>query len=211
MAVQHDIICPWDGWRLVKLLGRGTYGRVYLFKREEYGITFYSAIKHISIPADLNQIDDHYTENMAKDAGTMKIHCTQILQSYMNEININVELRGHTNFVSYYDQQIIPCEDGPGYDIYILMEYLTNLNSFLRQRPLTLADVLSLGEDICAALSVLQKRKLIHRDIKPENIFIGKDGNFKLGDFGIVKSLDESVAKMSAQGTLTFMAPELVR
>ncbi|MCL1974807.1 MAG: protein kinase, partial [Firmicutes bacterium] len=101
--------------------------------------------------------------------------------------------------------------DEPGYDIYIKMEYLVNLNNYLRQYPLTLGDALRLGIDICTALSVLQKRNLIHRDIKPENIFINRDGNFKLGDFGIVRSLDESVSRMSARGTPPFMAPELAR
>jgi len=88
MAAQSEIICPWDGWTLVKLLGRGTYGRVYLYKRVEYGITFYSAIKHISIPADLNQIDDLSADGTSTDAVTMKVHCTQLLQSFMNEINV---------------------------------------------------------------------------------------------------------------------------
>ena len=211
MPDQHKIICPWSGWNLVRLLGQGTYGRVYLFKREEYGNTYFSAIKHISIPTDYNQTVNLFAEGLATDAITMKAYYTQLLQSFMNEININVELRGHINFVSYDDHQIIPCKEGPGYDIFIKMEYLSNLNSFLQQNPLKLADILRLGEDICTAMSVLQKRNLIHRDIKPENIFINKNGDFKLGDFGIVRSLDESVTRMSAWGALSFMAPELTR
>jgi len=210
MTDQHEINCPWDGYSFVKLLGQGTYGSVYLFKREEYGNTYFSAIKHISIPVDYSQIDEIYTKEMAKDDATLKTYYSRQLESLTNEININMELRGHTNFVFYDDHQIIPHKDGHGYDIYIKMEYLTNLSDYLPQHALSLADVLHLGEDICAALSVIQKRKLIHRDIKPENIFINENGFFKLGDFGIVRTLDESTSKMSARGALQFMAPELI-
>ena len=209
MADQVDIYCPWSGWSLVRLLGQGTFGRVYLFKREEYGNTYFCAVKHVSIPTYSNQADDLFAEGLATDSVSLQAYLTQLLESFMNEVNINVELRGHTNFVSYDDHQIIPRKDRPGYDIYIKMEYLTNLNTYLRQHPLTLADALRLGEDICSAMSVLQKRNLIHRDIKPENIFINKAGNFKLGDFGIARSLDEAVIRMSARGTRTFMAPEM--
>lgn len=211
MTDQHGIESPWPDWNLVRLLGRGTYGKVYLYKREEYGNTYYSAIKHISIPTDQHQKDALFAEGLATNAVTMKAYCNQLLESFMGEININAELRGHTNFVSYDDHQIIPLKDEPGYNIYIKMEFLTNLGTYLRRHSLTLEDVLQLGVDICSALSVLQKRNLIHRDIKPENIFINKDGDFKLGDFGIVRSLDESVTRMTARGTLTFMAPELMR
>ncbi|MCL2881164.1 MAG: serine/threonine protein kinase, partial [Treponema sp.] len=192
-------------------MGQGTYGRVFLFKREEYGKTYFCAIKHISIPTYPKQEEDLFAEGLATDNASLHAYCAQLLESFMSEVSINVELRGHSNFVSYDDHQIIPRKGGPGYDIYIKMEYLTNLNTYLRQHPLTLADALRIGEDICTALSVLQRRNLIHRDIKPENIFINEDGNFKLGDFGIARSLDEAVTRMSARGTLTFMAPELVR
>ena len=211
MPDQHKIVSPWPGWSLDRLLGQGTYGRVYLFKREEYGNTYFTAIKHIAIPTDQNQKEGFFAEGLVTDAISLQAYCTQLLESFMGEINVNVELRGHTNFVSYDDHQIIPAKDGPGYDIYIKMEYLTNLRTFIPENQLTLGDVLRLGTDICTALSVLQKRNLIHRDIKPENIFINKNGDFKLGDFGIVRSLDEFVTRMTARGTLTFMAPELAR
>ena len=211
MSDQRDILCPWNGWTFVRLLGHGTYGKVFLFKREDYGKTFFAAIKHITIPTYPKQADDLFAEGMATDKATLQAYCEQLLESFMSEVSINVELRGHSNFVSYDDHQIIPRKDEPGYDIYIKMEYLTNLNTYLRQRPLALSDALRIGEDICTALSVLQRRNLIHHDIKPENIFISEAGSFKLGDFGIARSLDEAVTRMSARGTLTFMAPELIR
>ncbi|MDR1157007.1 MAG: protein kinase [Oscillospiraceae bacterium] len=206
-----QFVCPWDGWRFVRLLGQGTYGKVYLVAKQEYGGTYYAAIKHISIPGGANQVEDIFSEGLASDDATLRAYCSQVLETFITEINVNVELRGHTNFVSYDDHKIIQKENVPGYDIYIKMECLTNLNEYMRCKPLMLIDVLSIGEDIGNALAVLQKRKLVHRDVKPENIFINSDGDYKLGDFGIVRTLNESATRMSARGTVMFMAPELTR
>lgn len=52
------------------------------------------------------------------------------------------------------------------------------------------AEIIKIGRDICAALVLCHGKDILHRDIKPENIFYNKDGNYKLGDFGISKILD---------------------
>jgi NIMA (never in mitosis gene a)-related kinase len=44
---------------------------------------------------------------------------------------------------------------------------------------------------VCKGLSVLHKMKIIHRDLKLKNIFITKEGNMKIGDFGISREVDE--------------------
>ncbi|MCL1816537.1 MAG: hypothetical protein FWG43_02910, partial [Clostridiales bacterium] len=99
MTDQQGITCPWPGWNLVKLLGSGTYGKVYLFKREEYGHAYYSAIKHITIPTDHNQVDALFAEGIATNEDTLKDYCTELLESFMGELSINAFLRGHKNFV----------------------------------------------------------------------------------------------------------------
>lgn len=67
-----------------------------------------------------------------------------------------------------------------------------------------------LGKDICIALEECEKRKILHRDIKPENIFIDSDGNFKIGDFGVARQLENISTTMSQKGTYNYMAPEVV-
>ncbi|MBR4867734.1 MAG: protein kinase, partial [Clostridia bacterium] len=49
----------------------------------------------------------------------------------------------------------------------------------------------------------------IHRDIKPENIFVNDLGNYKLGDFGIARKLENKTAGLSQKGTFNYMAPEV--
>ena len=44
----------WGEWHIKELIGRGTFGAVYKAEKEEYGNTYTSAIKHISIPSELH-------------------------------------------------------------------------------------------------------------------------------------------------------------
>ena len=63
---------------------------------------------------------------------------------------------------------------------------------------------------VSLALKHIHERKVIHRDLKCENIFLTKDNLVKIGDFGIAKSLKQSIEKMkSVVGTPYYMSPEI--
>jgi NIMA (never in mitosis gene a)-related kinase len=54
-------------------------------------------------------------------------------------------------------------------------------------------------------------RRIVHRDIKTANIFLNKNKEIKIGDFGISKSLDQSVMAATAMiGTPYYLSPEMV-
>jgi len=64
---------------------------------------------------------------------------------------------------------------------------------------------------IFKGLEFLHERRLLHRDIKPENILHSMNGKVKLTDFGISKSLDQTLAMAGTfMGTTTYMSPERV-
>ncbi len=44
---------------------------------------------------------------------------------------------------------------------------------------------------VSTALQYIHSLEIVHLDIKPENILIGKEGHYKLGDFGIARHIDE--------------------
>lgn len=71
--------------------------------------------------------------------------------------------------------------------------------------------MIRLGIDICKALELCQKYNVIHRDIKPENIFVSGSGDFKLGDFGIARTIERASSGLSKKGTYNYMAPEVYR
>ena len=193
MTDIHSFEPIFGAWYVDGLLGEGSYGTVYKATRSEYGNTFFSAIKHISI----------------KD--TPDVSAEQQARALSREININYQLRGESHFVSYEDSTFLNKPDGNGVDVFIRMELLTSLVQHMRQTPLAENDVLRLGMEICLALESLEHRKIIHRDIKPENIFINDQGSYKLGDFGVARSLGATTSGMTVAGTFNYMAPEIYR
>ena len=69
---------------------------------------------------------------------------------------------------------------------------------------------MQLGIDICRALEICERRDVIHRDIKPDNIMMSEFGNFKLGDFGIARTMEKTMSASMA-GTDWYMAPEVAK
>ena len=201
----------WGEWRSVRLLGQGAYGKVYLMEKVEMGTRYYAAVKHISLPAESGESEALYAEGLVSDAETLNDYYQQVLESLMTEINVNYRLKGNTNIVSYEEHRVIPKQGEPGYDIFIKMELLTSLHEYIRHNAMTVGDVVKLGEDICTALTVLRREKVIHRDIKPGNIFVNSGGDYKLGDFGVARTMERTVSSMSVKGTFSFMAPEVAR
>lgn len=210
MGDIHSFEPFWGEWRVQDVLGRGAYGTVYKIEKRELGERYFAALKHIPIPAEQDGIGTFGGES-EDVTGTVQDHYRDLLNSLLAEIKINNQLKGYTNIVSYEDHQVLPRSDGMGYDIFIKMELLDSLPEMIRQRDLTVADVVRLGQEICVALTVLQKRKIIHRDIKPANIFMNAGGDFKLGDFGVAKIMERASEGMSIRGTLSYMAPEVNR
>ena len=196
-------------WYVESLIGTGSFGRVYRICRDELGSRFYSAMKYISIPSDAAEIRQLRLDGM--DAESISTYYTELTKNITEETKLMSRLRGNTNIVSFEDSKVIPKPGGIGYDIFIKMELLTSLSSRILSAPLTKAETVKLGTDICAALELLRKFGIIHRDIKPDNIFVSDAGAFKLGDFGVARQLEKTAGFMSKKGTYNYMAPEVYR
>ena len=72
----------------------------------------------------------------------------------------------------------------------------------------SIEEVVRLGIAVAEALAYAHRCGILHRDVKPSNIFVGKDGQVKLGDFGLACLAEEGSSDKS--GTKRFMAPELL-
>ncbi|MGO5113765.1 protein kinase domain-containing protein [Candidatus Avoscillospira sp. LCP25S3_F1] len=199
----------WGEWNTVRLLGQGSYGKVYLMQKTELGNQYLAAVKHISLPSQPGEQESLYAEGIVSDESSLQEYYTQVLNTLLTEINVNYRLKGNTNIVSYEAHTILPKVHEPGYDIFIKMELLTSLSEQIAKQPIRLWDVLKLGEDICRALELLRRERVLHRDIKPGNIFVNSAGDYKLGDFGVAKSMEHTISGMSVKGTFGYMAPEV--
>jgi len=196
-------------WYITKLIGEGSFGKVFEIEREEFGVTYKSALKTITIPQNESEVQNAMFDGM--DDNSVAEYFENSIREIISEIELMSKLRGNSNIVCYEDHQVIPHEGKIGWDILIRMELLTPLMVHAKETVLTRRDVIKLGIDMCNALELCQKRNIIHRDIKPENVFVSGDGHFKLGDFGIARTIEKTTDGMSKKGTYTYMAPEMYK
>ena len=196
-------------WKIVREIGSGSFGKVFEIEREDFGYTYKAALKAITIPQDPTEAERLMDDSM--DEQNVTKYYRGFVQELVDEFQLMSRLKGETNIVSYEDHKVIPHEDGIGWDILIRMELLIPLLKYTKDHSMTQADVVRLGIDICKALELCRKHNIIHRDIKPENIFVSENGKFKLGDFGIARTVEKTTGGLSKKGTYTYMAPEVYK
>ncbi|MCH5314353.1 MAG: DUF805 domain-containing protein [Eubacterium sp.] len=194
-------------WYIDEKIGSGAFGTVYKIKREEFGETYYSALKVINIPSDNNDLSTLRNEGM--DDVSITLYYKELVQNLLSEIKILNSLKGNSNIVSYEDHKIISNENETKFTIFIRMELLIPLKDYMINNNPSENDVAKLGMDLCNALKLCEKNNIIHRDIKPDNIFVSNNGDFKLGDFGVARTVEKTMSQMSKKGTYTYMAPEV--
>ncbi len=195
----------WPGWETVRVIGRGSFGAVYEIRRQTGNATEYAALKVISIPGSQAELDQLRSEGYDKESLTR--YFADSLGKIQQEYTMMARMKGHTNIVYCDDIRKIQKADGIGWDIYIKMELLTPMKA-LQPAADPQAQALHLGMDLCSALTLCRDLQVIHRDIKPENIFVSRDGRYKLGDFGIAKTMESTVGGTKT-GTYDYMAPEV--
>jgi serine/threonine protein kinase len=131
---------------------------------------------------------------------------------FRNEAKSLAELR-HPNIVTFLDY----VEDNSG--LYIIMEYIKGqpLDEYIKKTtgPIPYIAAFPLMSQILGALSYSHSKGIIHRDIKPSNILITPEGDLKILDFGIAKTITNiwhNITTGQVQlGTTFYMSPEQVQ
>lgn len=126
----------------------------------------------------------------------------------------------HPNIVAIYD---IGTHDNSPYIVSEMLEGET-LRQKLTGGALTVRTCIDYGRQIASGLVAAHEKRIIHRDLKPENLFITRDGQVKILDFGIAKLTareteeNPTVISMTTQtkvgtvlGTVGYMSPEQLR
>ncbi len=201
----------WGAWNVEEPIGEGSYGTVYRIRRREqaFGIEQECALKWIALPQREGDMNRLRSENMSDQ--DIRAYYEGLIGTLKNEILLMSGLSGNSHIVNYMDHSIVERRREIGWDILIRMELLTPLDKHIEHAPFSERDVVRMGADICDALALCEQRKILHRDVKPDNIFISKDGLFKLGDFGVSRTLEKTVSHLSVKGAPLYMAPEIYR
>ncbi|MBR4205491.1 MAG: bacterial Ig-like domain-containing protein [Clostridia bacterium] len=210
MDHENDLLkSVWPEWRIVRRIGRGSFGSVYEVVRGTGDLTSRAAVKIIEIPSDPAAVDALRSEGM-DDEGT-RTYLEGVVRDFVGEIRVMNSLKGAPNVVSIEDYRLIKRTDTFGWFILIRMELLTPFTNVMSKGPLSEEQVLTLGRDICSALTVCGELNILHRDIKPQNVFVDRFGSYKLGDFGIARKIEQTASALSHKGTYNYMAPEVSR
>ena len=195
----------WPGWEVVRKIGSGSFGAVYEIRRDMFGDVEKAALKMIHIPQNRDEIQE--LRSLGYDDASITTHFKGYLEDIVREYSLMNKMKGHTNVVYCDDIRYEQASDGIGWDIYIKMELLTPLMNDLSAVS-TEDRVVKLGKDLCNALILCKDRNIVHRDIKPQNIFMSDTGDFKLGDFGVAKTVERTTGGTKI-GTYKYMAPEV--
>ncbi|MGA9333044.1 MAG: serine/threonine-protein kinase [Rudaea sp.] len=188
-AQESDAGARIGSWRVLRELGRGGMGVVYLVERDDPQFEQRAALKLIK-------------RGMDSDV---------VLTRFLRERRILARLQ-HPHIAHLIDGGI--AADGRPY---FVMEYVEGepLLSYCAQHGADLDARILLFLDVCAAVQFAHAQLVVHRDIKPGNILVTAEGSAKLLDFGIAKLLDDSAPDgaatvTAAQRPLTpaYAAPE---
>jgi mitogen-activated protein kinase kinase kinase len=177
-----------------QLIGKGTYGRVYLGMNATTGE--FLAVKQVEV----NQ----------KAALHDKERVKEMVAALDQEIDTMQHLE-HSNIVQY-----LGCERKE-FSISIYLEYIAggSVGSCLRKHGKFEESVVkSLTHQTLEGLAYLHAEGILHRDLKADNILLDLDGTCKISDFGISKKSDNIYGNdvtNSMQGSVFWMAPEVVR
>ena len=198
-----------NAWYIKEQIGEGSFGKVFRIEREDFGVRYKAALKTITIPGSQSEIKSVMSDGMDREKAIS--YFQQVVKDIVSEFVLMSKLKGTSNIVSYEDHQVIEHKERICWDILIRMELLTPLIDYVQEKQFSTEDVIRLGIDMCRALELCRKYDIVHRDIKPENIFVSENGDFKLGDFGIARTMEKTGGGLSKKGTTAYMAPEIYR
>jgi serine/threonine protein kinase len=181
-------------WKLLRPLGEGGFGLVYLAERNDGQVRQLGAVKFLK--------------------GT--VYSRDMELRFLDERQILANLN-HPWIVGLIDAGL-SAEGQP----YLVMDYVDDalpIDVYCREKDLSVKDRLLLFQKVCEAVAYAHRKLVVHRDLKPSNMLVTKDGSPRLLDFGVAKILDP-IHRSGAQaasstyvliGTERYFSPEQVR
>ncbi len=179
--LQSTLFFPNERYVLIKQIGDGGMGSVYLAQRNVENIEQNVAIKILQLNDELSR------------------------QRFFQETKILSQL-SHPHISQFIDADFL--QDGRPY---VVMEYIQGKSITEYCQQLEIKKRIHLFIDLCDAVQHVHKHLIIHQDIKPDNILITQNGELKLLDFGISRILGDpkqSTLTLRPAMTPSYASPE---
>jgi len=174
-----------DKYKIIRPLGRGGMGQVFLAERNDQQFEQKVAIKCFSP----NEVKENFFEIFRNE------------QQFLANLN-------HSTIAHILDGGVT--DEGIHY---IIMEYVDGLpiDEYLKKHRLSSSEKIKLFLKICDAINYAHNRLILHLDIKPSNILVSKDGRVKLLDFGIAQKMGEPLQQKYFLASPFYAAPEQIK
>ena len=174
-------------YKIIRILGKGSYASAYLVTKELSGINQSYVIKQIPLE-DLSPSEKEEVKTEAK-------LLSQIKSDFVVKYYESFEENNFLNIVIEY------CELG---DLEHLLKQRNNI-------PLNDNFIWKLFIQIVIGLADLHNMKILHRDLKTSNIFLTKNYDVKIGDLGVAKKLSNNDFTKTVIGTPYYLSPEICK
>lgn len=162
-------------YRVVRELGRGGMGAVYLAERADSQFEKRVAVKLIKRGMDTDAVLRHFRNERQILAGFEHPNIARLLDGGTTEAGLP----------------------------FFVMEYVEGepLDQYCDAHALNVTERVKLFREICSAVAYAHRHLVVHRDIKPSNVLVAADGTPKLLDFGVAKILQPGGADAAATAT----------
>ena len=167
-------------YKILRLLGEGGMAQVFL--------------------AYDSRLQSHVALKVLKES--KRAHIPHLEEKFAREARVLMAI-SHPNVVRVFD---LHQESDL---VFLVLEYVegSNLRQYLLSAPfMELSKRALLFRELCLGVKAVHQKGVVHRDLKPENILVGRNGELKIADFGIVQSISEE--SDPRVGTPIYMSPE---
>jgi len=178
-----------DGYKIIEFIGKGTFGSVY--KCEKNGETH--AMKVFSADFIYQEFTKGSDNRITREIEALKAVNSKNVAKYIDDGNFE------ENNWTYF---------------YVVMDYIdgSDLEKVLKDKTFSIDESINIFQSILNGISAIHEANIYHRDLKPGNIYLLKNGDIKILDFGLSKLIDfTSITNTGDKlGSPLYMSPEQI-
>ncbi|KPI34482.1 Serine/threonine-protein kinase 32B [Cyphellophora attinorum] len=170
-------------FRLLRVVGKGAFGKVRIVERKDSGLTF--ALKYIR------------KDEVVRSESVRNIIRERRMLEHLNHPFL-CNLRYSFQDIEY---------------LYLVVDLMNggDLRFHIQRKAFTEETVRFWMAEIACALRYIHGQGIVHRDLKPDNVLLDSEGHVHLADFNVASDFKPGKPLTSKSGTLAYLAPEVFR